>query len=705
MSPGLIERVHRANATHAPEDSVALRATVLGAVMTGALAVAAEGAISSATAAGVVAILPAAYWFSHRRRTADNWHVKIVLAAGALLALGRFFGNISGISSLDEARFPLAEVFLWVQLLHGFDLPSRKDLYFSLGSSIALMAVAGSISQDLRFGLFLAAYGVVALWALVLAQRSEILQGTSATLRPAMRGDRRRLRRRPAGALTPALAVCAAGAVVFVCIPQPSGAQTFALPFSLGPAGRSSSAGGIVTPGGSGRPTSRSSGGSYYGLSERMDLSVRGDLTDQLVMRVRASAPALWRGAVFDRYDGAAWTGDDGAGTPLEGRPPYDYPPRFRSLGPRATVTETYYIETELPNTVFTGGQPDSVWFDGGVNIDALGGLRTSSTLTPGTVYSVVSSRGAATPARLRSAAGDVPEELARYLQLPPELPERVRALARSVSGDATNAYDVVVAIEHYLRKNYRYSIDSPVPPLGRDAVDHFLFDSHVGFCEQFASATAVLLRSLGIPARVVSGYAVGRRNVFTGYYEVRASDAHAWVEVWFPGGLGWYEFDPTFDVPPARSSVTDALPLVRVLKFVAQRLDGVNAGGIGVMVLAACGAALAGWAGVIARGRLRLKPPPAPAAEPAGHEAGPVTRAFRRVEHALADSGAGRGTAETAREVLARASRGGLTSDAIAVFEQERYGNEPPPERTARRAAGDLDRLAAALRGEGTSS
>jgi hypothetical protein len=89
------------------------------------------------------------------------------------------------------------------------------------------------------------------------------------------------------------------------------------------------------------------------------------------------------------------------------------------------------------------------------------------------------------------------------------------------------------------------------VPPAGVDAVDDFLFGSRRGFCEQIATALAVMLRSRGVPARLATGYVPGERDRVTGLWKVRASDAHAWVEVWFPE-TGWQAFDPTADVPLA---------------------------------------------------------------------------------------------------------------------------------------------------------
>jgi hypothetical protein len=86
---------------------------------------------------------------------------------------------------------------------------------------------------------------------------------------------------------------------------------------------------------------------------------------------------------------------------------------------------------------------------------------------------------------------------------------------------------------------------------VGVDAVDHFLFVTRTGFCEQIATSLAIMLRTLGIQTRLVTGYGPGERNPLTGYFEVKQSDAHAWVEVFYPG-IGWVPYDPTFGVPAA---------------------------------------------------------------------------------------------------------------------------------------------------------
>jgi hypothetical protein len=110
------------------------------------------------------------------------------------------------------------------------------------------------------------------------------------------------------------------------------------------------------------------------------------------------------------------------------------------------------------------------------------------------------------------------------------------------------NPYDMAQAVTGWLRNNIDYDRQTAAPPPGQDPVDWFLFDSRVGFCNYYASAEILLLRSLGIPARMAVGYASGTA-LPGGAYEVHADDAHAWPEVFFPG-IGWVEFEPTVSQP-----------------------------------------------------------------------------------------------------------------------------------------------------------
>lgn len=134
---------------------------------------------------------------------------------------------------------------------------------------------------------------------------------------------------------------------------------------------------------------------------------------------------------------------------------------------------------------------------------------------------------------------------LERYLQLPDGLPGRVIALARDLTATEPTPYDRALAIERYLRETYPYTVDVPAPPRDRDIADYFLFDLRKGYCDYYATAMVVLTRAAGLPARMVVGYAPGTYDAPNARYIITEADAHAWVEVYFPG-YGWIEFEPT---------------------------------------------------------------------------------------------------------------------------------------------------------------
>ena len=157
------------------------------------------------------------------------------------------------------------------------------------------------------------------------------------------------------------------------------------------------------------------------------------------------------------------------------------------------------------------------------------------------------------------SSLGNVDLELAnRYLQLPETLPDRVRELAASVVEGEESVYDQVRAIEMYFRQNnFRYDTDNvAIPAEHQDYVDQFLFETKVGYCDNFSTAMVVMLRSVGIPARWVKGFAGGEvidTNGKLKTYEVTNNDAHSWVEAFIPN-VGWINFEPTIGFSNTRS-------------------------------------------------------------------------------------------------------------------------------------------------------
>ncbi len=219
-------------------------------------------------------------------------------------------------------------------------------------------------------------------------------------------------------------------------------------------------------------------------------------------------------------------------------------------------LVQTYYLERPGPNMIFAAPSPTKLFFsDRTVFQLPDGSLRAGVQLEQDSVYTVVSRRRLATAPALRASdPADVPPEIRALETQPPITTARVRALAATVTARAPTTYDKVRALEAWMAAHTKYTLDIPPLSRGEDAVDRFLFVDRRGFCEQIGTSLVVMLRSLGIPARLAVGYATGERNPFTGLYEVRAKDAHAWAEVYFPG-VGWQSFDPTASVPLAGDS------------------------------------------------------------------------------------------------------------------------------------------------------
>lgn len=181
--------------------------------------------------------------------------------------------------------------------------------------------------------------------------------------------------------------------------------------------------------------------------------------------------------------------------------------------------------------------------------------LRSATQLAFGERYTVLSTVSRATDRELRSVPSVFPAWTEYYLQLPSSLPVEVRNLAIELTRPYDNPYDKAIAIQNYLR-SIEYSFEIEPVPANADAVAFFLFQQKKGYCDYYASAMAVMLRAVGIPARVVTGYVLTTQESGGQSYLVTEQDAHSWPEAFFPG-YGWIEFEPT----PARSLASRAEP------------------------------------------------------------------------------------------------------------------------------------------------
>jgi hypothetical protein len=519
------------------------------------------------TAIAVVGV-PMLSYLGYRTRHDRRWWITALTGLAAIAVLGRFAvasAQVDAGRGLGVLGDPLAEFLIALLVIHALDIPKRRNLRFALASSTGLIIYAGALRVDATFGWWVLSWVLVAGTAAASIHRSELCE--LPRLMPLASRTRQVARR--SGAVGAGLVIGGLAALALLTlVPIPEGPAQILSPSRLPVRIPLATPGALANPalgGGadSGGPFAGGTGSiGYFAFSQTFDLNSRGRPDDTVVMRVRAPAPDFWRGQTFVRFDGTTWFADDDVGELVQG-PVID-------VGPTATdavvargadeFVQTYFLEQDMPNLVFGAYRPRRLYIDSPVWIRPDGSLRADSVLGAGSIYTVVSRRPAVTEASLRAQGGPSSGRFAGlwdrranqpYLELPASTPARVRGLAHVLTDAHPATVDKVRAIEAWLAEHVVYDLDAPVPPQGADAVDHFLFDSRRGFCEQIASALAVLLREAGVPTRVVAGYTPGHWDPFAGVWVVEARDAHAWVEAWFPQ-TGWQAFDPTADVPLA---------------------------------------------------------------------------------------------------------------------------------------------------------
>ena len=332
---------------------------------------------------------------------------------------------------------------------------------------------------------------------------------------------------------------------------------------------------------------------SYAAFGNRVTLHGAVELGSEVVMVVQAPAGRYWRAMVYDEYDGRGWSNTDDE---IMDIPPQTEMPREGIDFAREELTQRITLYQPTGGQLFFAGQPIRVdlpveaqvsthqpwWVRGGETTEVtqervagISSLTSKVPVDPHNPYLIVSSVSAASEDMLRQVP-TLPEQIVsylgaegfvstivrqnfpttfpswvtgRYLQLPPTLPQRVKELALELTREYDNIYDKAVALEEYLRQ-IPYNEDIEAPPPDRDGVDYFLFDSREGYCDYYASAMAVMARAVGIPARIAVGYAGGEYEGELDGYLVRRSNAHTWVEIYFPD-YGWIEFEPTAGEPP----------------------------------------------------------------------------------------------------------------------------------------------------------
>ncbi|MBI1276735.1 MAG: DUF3488 domain-containing protein [Anaerolineaceae bacterium] len=477
------------------------------------------------------------------RNKRPKW-LRIVTFVGLHLVFGwMFVGLFSG------QPYPQAQVAMLAMAVVSFELYQRLNLYSGMGIGLINLYVAATLSRDLSFAVFLLIFVGMLLAFLWQADVEDGLKDNPIILKPAAQQSRRVA---SIGKTWGRFAILASACVVgvFFFTPRFAGYPivppfSFQLPINKPPSAQ------VINPAiplfkAEGAYSSTNESEEYYaGFDQQLDLSYRGRLSDTIMMYVQSPAWSYWRGYAFDHYDGRNWSESNDALLPFYAGRSGRFVLGKSVLG--QTFVQTFYIAHDMPNVLWAGGTPVTVFFPAReLALDVTGGIKVGSALQAGSVYSIESTSHEFKPDELRQAKGSIPDWIkSRYYQLPESVTERTRELALQITQDKTTTYDKVIAVRDYVMNTYPYDYFPPPQEPNSDAVDQFLFVDKRGVCEHFTSAMVVLLRAAGIPARFVVGYGSGTYNAITGYYEVHANDAHAWVEVYFPG-VEWVPFDPT---------------------------------------------------------------------------------------------------------------------------------------------------------------
>jgi protein-glutamine gamma-glutamyltransferase len=311
------------------------------------------------------------------------------------------------------------------------------------------------------------------------------------------------------------------------------------------------------------------------GFSDHIELGRIGVIkrSNAVVMRVKLTKPVSelpanlkWRGLAFDYYDGRSWRRTDPrlSEAPIQGQ--------FYKLETSAQGTnvlfQTFFVEALSTDVVFTAHKALAVSSDiGRLQRDPLDSLHASRSSTAKLRYSAVSDLIQPNPQNALNWESVPPRSLPQYLQLP-GFDSRIARLAMQATRESAGRYEKTRALERYLQSNYQYSLDLQEIPDSQDPVSAFLFETRKGHCEYFASAMTIMLRSLGIPARLVIGFRSGEYNNIGDNWIVRQYDAHSWVEAYIPP-YGWIEFDPTAPDPQR--------PKPEIIRFLSNMADALD--------------------------------------------------------------------------------------------------------------------------------
>ena len=491
-------------------------------------------------------------------------HIATRLVVGYLVVFpldvlfsSRAFVSGSTNPALYAALLGTVHFLLFVMIIRLYSATTDRDALFLSMLCFAGVLASAVLTVDTTFlGLFL----LFMLFGVATFVGLETRRGSAGTVAPTIptlpREERRLTRALILAALSMALGATVIGGALFFFFPR----------FSAGYLGRTGLQPSLMS-----------------GFSDDVELGQIGEIkkNSEVVMRVRTGKPIAyprlrWRGIALSAFDGKRWFTPDREREEIRagvsGAIPVGQSVRrdaisteFRHPQPELAanlVRYTVLLQPVATDALFAPANAVSIHgnLTGEGSNPEMGARRsyvfrdsTDSLFNPFHNFSAIRYEGlsilpAVNVPELRASSTNYPEKIRdNYLQLPQSLDPRIPELAWEITARAQTPYDKAAAMEAYLHSKFTYTLNLTGKP-GDDPLAHFLFETHAGHCEYFASAMAIMLRTVGVPTREVNGFLPGEFNDLGEDYIVRASDAHSWVEVYF-NGAGWLTFDPT---PPA---------------------------------------------------------------------------------------------------------------------------------------------------------
>jgi len=504
-------------------------------VLTGFGALASTGGLGLTTTLLVGAALAVrGYLLAERRRVviSERWTGPLTIAYFVFFIADFFLFSRSFLTAT-------VHLALFAVVIRMFSLRRERD-HVMLAILAFLMVLAASVlTVDSVFLLFFTGFMLMAVTTFVLMEMQRAGHAASIQARHTNDLQEHRHLAFSLARVTPGLMlmIMAGAAAVFFVLPRMSagymGAYSFGTDFSTG-------------------------------FSDRVQLGRIGQIqqSNAVVMHIQIDGDKAgvydlrWRGVALAEFDGHSWSNPRQQFVLQRGANNSFSIPSFGtkimalsgSAERRVREKVIHYrvlMEPIGTNVFFLApwarsvkGEYHTVSVDAGAAVYDLDGQHQIG------VYEADSDIGTPSPEQLRKASEDYPPQVSgSYLRLP-VIDPRIPRLAAQIVGSASSNYDKALALEHYLKTHFGYTLQLPRTAV-KDPLANFLFERKQGHCEYFASSMAVMLRALGIPARVVNGFRSDEFNDLTGNYVVRAKNAHAWVEAFFPG-YGWQSFDPT---------------------------------------------------------------------------------------------------------------------------------------------------------------